>query len=39
VNPSVCISAPISVAPAGWIYVKFGFGHFLKKNLLNSKVV
>jgi hypothetical protein len=33
VNPSVCISAPISVAPSGWIYVKFGFGYFLKNSV------
>lgn len=35
-NTSVWLSAPIIVAAAGWIYVKFGFGHFLK-TLLNSK--
>lgn len=35
-NPSVCLSAPISVASAEWIYAKLDFGHFLK-NLLNSK--
>lgn len=30
---SVCLSAPIIVAPAGWIYVKFGFGRFLKNSV------
>jgi len=32
-NPSVCLYAPISVDPDGWIYVKLGFGHFIKKSV------